>query len=231
MIEDFRNIMKEYLIFFKDKNGGYPENILYFRDGVSESQFDQVMAIERNAMMLACRDVSPGYEKTVQMTIVVVQKRHHTRFFPGKDVGKDDRNNNVPAGKIVDTVITRPNENQFYLVSHQSIQGVAKPTKYCILLDEGDHSIDDLQGLTYNVDLNKFHRFIHSIKYCSIFQLCLMFTRCNRSVSYPAPTYYAHLAAYRGRIYIEYVPASTLCLRYYFAIRTKILKIFSFLED
>lgn len=106
-----------------------------------------------------------------------------------------------------------PNENHFYLVSHASIQGVAKPTKvfypqrikdnivisllhliidthiyclflqYCILLDEGKHTIDDLQGLSYN--------------------LCHLFTRCNRSVSYPAPTYYAHLAAYRGRVYIE----------------------------
>lgn len=112
----------------------------------------------RVSMMLACRDVSPGYEKSVQMTIVVVQKRHRTRFFPGKDVEKGDR-----AGTIVDTVITRPSENQFYLVSHQSIQGVAKPTKYCILLDEGDHNIDDLQGLTYNVNLNKCHRFIHTI--------------------------------------------------------------------
>lgn len=94
-----------------------------------------------------------GYEKKVQITVVVVQKRHHTRFFPGNTpVGRDDRkNNNVPAGTIVDQRIVRPTENQFYLVSHQSIQGVAKPTKYCILLDDGNHSIDDLQALTYNV--------------------------------------------------------------------------------
>lgn len=89
------------------------------------------------------------------MTVVVVQKRHHTRFFPGNTgVGREDRkNNNVPAGTIVDQVIVRPTENHFYLVSHQSIQGVAKPTKYCILLDESNFSIDDLQELTYNVRL------------------------------------------------------------------------------
>lgn len=101
----------------------------------------------------------------------MVQKRHHTRFFPGKtNVGRDDRkNNNVPAGTIVDQVIVRPTENQFYLVSHQSIQGVAKPTKYCILKDDGKHSIDDLQELTYNVRLllitwiTKQIRFVHLI--------------------------------------------------------------------
>lgn len=185
IIEDFRNIIKEHLKFYKEKNKCLPKKILYYRDGVSEGQFQQVMATERQGIAAACRDIQPGYDKEVKLTIIVVQKRHHTRFFPGQTpVGRDDRrNNNVPAGTIVDTEIVHPNENHFYLVSHQSIQGVAKPTKYCILLDEGNHSIDDIQALSYN--------------------LCHLFSRCNRSVSYPAPTYYAHLAAYRGRVYIE----------------------------
>lgn len=153
IIEDFKEICKEHLKVFARNNGAYPERILYYRDGVSEGQFDQVMAIEVRAMENACRELQPGYERTVKITVVVVQKRHHTRLFPGKTgVGNEDRkNNNVPAGTIVDQLITAPNENQFFLVSHQSIQGVAKPTKYCILRDDGDYQIDDLQGLTYNV--------------------------------------------------------------------------------
>lgn len=71
----------------------------------------------------------------------------------------------------------------FYLVSHASIQGVAKPTKYCTLWDDNSMSNDEIEQLTYF--------------------LCHMFTRCNRSVSYPAPTYYAHLAAARAKVYIE----------------------------
>lgn len=58
---------------------------------------------------------------SIGVTLVVVQKRHHTRFFPHKRDG-DGRNNNVPAGTLVDTVITHPTEVDFYLVSHQSIQ-------------------------------------------------------------------------------------------------------------
>lgn len=185
IIEDFKEIMVEHLKFYQRKNGCLPNKILYYRDGVSEGQFQQVMASEKMAMTMACAEIKPGYEKVVKITIIVVQKRHHTRFFPGKtEIGQADRrNNNVPPGTIVDTEITHPNENHFYLVSHQSIQGVAKPTKYWVLLDEANHSIDDLQGLSYN--------------------LCHLFSRCNRSVSYPAPTYYAHLVAYRGRVYIE----------------------------
>lgn len=29
-----------------------------------------------------------------------------------------------------------------------------------------------------------------------------MFSRCNRAVSYPAPTYYAHLIAERAKKYV-----------------------------
>ncbi|KAI3389203.1 hypothetical protein SNEBB_004862 [Seison nebaliae] len=35
------------------------------------------------------------------------------------------------------------------------------------------------------------------------FDLCHLYARCTRSVSIPAPVYYAHLAAYRARAYNE----------------------------
>lgn len=38
------------------------------------------------------------------------------------------------------------------------------------------------------------------------YYLCHMFARCTRSVSYPAPTYYAHLAAFRARSLIHNIP-------------------------
>ena len=33
------------------------------------------------------------------------------------------------------------------------------------------------------------------------FAIPMKFSRCERSVSYPAPTYYAHLAAFRARVH------------------------------
>lgn len=181
IIQDMENILKEQLEFYKAKCGKYPNKILYYRDGVSEGQFEQVRATELSAMNRACRNINPKPE----ITCVVVQKRHHTRFFPkpGSGIGDRDRFKNVPPGTIVDKKITHPNESQFFLVSHESIQGTAKPTKYCIIRDDSRFNIDDLQAITFN--------------------LCHLFARCNRSVSYPAPAYYAHLAAYRGRVYIE----------------------------
>lgn len=182
MISDFAAIIKEHLLFYKEKNKDLPQQIFYYRDGVSDGQFQKVLDVELKSMYRGFADTQPGYKPKV--TFLVVQKRHHTRFFPPKGSRiSTDRNNNVPPGTIVDSEITHPNETQFFLVSHQSIQGVAKPTKYCLLKDDANMSMDDLEALTYH--------------------LCFLFTRCNRSVSYPAPTYYAHLIAYRGRVYIE----------------------------
>lgn len=74
MIQDFENIIKDHLLYYKGKNKALPNKIFYYRDGVSEGQFDQVMAIEKNAMIRACQRISLGYEKHVKITVIVVQK-------------------------------------------------------------------------------------------------------------------------------------------------------------
>ncbi|KAL3282466.1 hypothetical protein HHI36_005650 [Cryptolaemus montrouzieri] len=182
IIADLKQITREHLFYFYDKNRGQkPRRIVFFRDGVSEGQFKEVLIQEVRAIRDACMSLEAGYQPKI--TFLVVQKRHHTRFFPKNQRDSEDRNFNVPAGTCVDTNITNPNMQDFYLVSHASIQGVAKPTKYCTLHDDNEMTNDDIEELTYH--------------------LCHLFTRCNRSVSYPAPTYYAHLAAARAKVYIE----------------------------
>ncbi|KAJ8920698.1 hypothetical protein NQ315_004837 [Exocentrus adspersus] len=182
IIEDLEAIAIEQLKYFYQETRVKPERIVFFRDGVSEGQFEQVRRAEIRAIRSACKKLQrDGYEPSI--TFLVVQKRHHTRLFPTNPRDSEDRNNNVPAGTCVDTTITHPFLQDFYLVSHASIQGVAKPTKYCTLWDDNDMSNDDIEELTY--------------------YLCHMFSRCTRSVSYPAPTYYAHLAAARAKVYIE----------------------------
>nr|WDW26278.1 AGO-2 [Amrasca biguttula biguttula] len=181
IIADLQAIMKEQLMFFFRKTGQKPLRIIFYRDGVSEGQFQQVLQHELNALRKACTSLEANYKPAI--TFLVVQKRHHTRFFPTRREDEDGRNRNVPAGTIVDTTITHPREMDFYLVSHASIQGTSRPTKYHKLWDDSNIGEDDLEELTY--------------------YLCHLFSRCTRSVSYPAPTYYAHLAAFRGRVYLD----------------------------
>ncbi|MQL87929.1 hypothetical protein Taro_020482, partial [Colocasia esculenta] len=163
------------------------------RDGVSEGQFYQVLLYELDAIRkVACASLEPNYQPPV--TFVVVQKRHHTRLFANNhaDQRSVDRSGNILPGTVVDSKICHPTEFDFYLCSHAGIQvtsspfdldGTSRPAHYHVLWDENKFTADALQSLTNN--------------------LCYTYARCTRSVSIVPPAYYAHLAAFRARFYME----------------------------
>ena len=131
--------------------GKMPKNILYYRDGVSESQYSAVRDLElphiRTAYSSAFDElVSEGkikeYEnsKTVNLTAIVVAKRHHVRFYPAPK-GRMDKDNCYP-GTYVDNVVTPPYFQDFYLQSHTAIKGTARPAHYFVLVNEMKRDID-----------------------------------------------------------------------------------------
>ncbi|KAL8793144.1 MAG: hypothetical protein Q9195_004256 [Heterodermia aff. obscurata] len=70
----------ERLRLWQMKNGGsLPERILVYRDGVSESQYEQVVHTEIPTFYSAYAKLSKA---SVEVAFIVVGKRHHTRFFP-----------------------------------------------------------------------------------------------------------------------------------------------------
>ncbi|XP_027910145.1 protein argonaute 5 [Vigna unguiculata] len=176
-------IIRELFRAFRLSTRRKPERIIFYRDGVSEGQFNQVLLYEMDAIRRACNSLEADYLPPV--TFVVVQKRHHTRLFPMDHGGRDstDRSGNIMPGTVVDTTICHPREFDFYLNSHAGIQGTSRPTHYHVLFDENKFTADELQILTNN--------------------LCYTYARCTRSVSIVPPAYYAHLAAFRARYYIE----------------------------
>ena len=122
IINDLGAIVRELLIEFYKANGKLkPSKIIFYRDGVSEGQFDQVLAHEVRAVQEACMKLEKEYRPRI--TFIVVQKRHHTRLFC--ENSKDETKNkarNVPPGTTVDSGITHPYEFDFYLCSHFGIQ-------------------------------------------------------------------------------------------------------------
>ncbi|KAH9283566.1 Protein argonaute-3 [Echinococcus granulosus] len=183
-IDGMEDIFSDLLkIFAKHNNDRLPAKVIFYRDGVSEGQFDPVLRIELSAMQRACSNLRPDYEPGI--TFIVVQKRHHIRFNPVGSRGK-----NVLPGTVVDTQITHHREFDFYLCSQDGIQGTSKPAHYHVLYDDNDWQSDDLQQFTY--------------------YLCHAYMRCCRSVSYPAPTYYSHLAAFRARDWLKFVENETI---------------------
>ncbi|KAH1063126.1 hypothetical protein J1N35_028113 [Gossypium stocksii] len=158
-------------------------NSFQLLDGVSEGQFSHVLHEELDDIRKASASLEPNYKPTV--TFIVVQKRHHTRLFAeNHNNGKfADIKGNILPGTVVDSDICHPTEFDFYLCSHAGIMGTSRPAHYHVLWDENNFTADALQTLTNN--------------------LCYTYARCTRSVSIVPPAYYAHLAAFRGRFYME----------------------------
>ncbi|KAE8750333.1 Argonaute 1 [Frankliniella occidentalis] len=181
IIQELSSMVRELLVMFYKSTGGYkPHRIILYRDGVSEGQFLAVLQHELTAIREACIKLEGDYKPGI--TFIVVQKRHHTRLFCSDKKEQSGKSGNIPAGTTVDVGITHPTEFDFYLCSHQGIQGTSRPSHYHVLWDDNHFDSDELQCLTY--------------------QLCHTYVRCTRSVSIPAPAYYAHLVAFRARYHL-----------------------------
>ncbi|KAL6192212.1 hypothetical protein ACLB2K_038597 [Fragaria x ananassa] len=175
-------MIRDLLVSFRKATGQKPLRIIFYRDGVSEGQFYQVLLYELDAIRKACASLEPNYQPPV--TFIIVQKRHHTRLFANnhRDRSSVDKSGNILPGTVVDTKICHPTEFDFYLCSHAGIQGTSRPAHYHVLWDENNFTPDGIQSLTNN--------------------LCYTYARCTRSVSVVPPVYYAHLAAFRARFYM-----------------------------
>uniref|UniRef100_T1GXV0 Piwi domain-containing protein n=1 Tax=Megaselia scalaris TaxID=36166 RepID=T1GXV0_MEGSC len=187
IIDDFKNIMIKHIRLYAKKNKGIPPtHIIYYRDGIDDGQFDLVINEELNkGMNQAFGEIAIQIKKPYnpKVTCIVVQKRNHTRFFPLEGGPSFGKMMNVFPGTVVDKVICHPKRKEFFLVSHESGLGTVKPTKYIVIRDDSNISMDDIHKITHN--------------------MCHLFPRCNREVSYPAPAYLAHHAASRGKAYIQ----------------------------
>ncbi|KAI8363651.1 Piwi domain-containing protein [Mortierella sp. GBAus27b] len=179
VIETLQTVIQEIIYSYKKTRGHHPKRILVYRDGVSESQFAEILRTEVMAIKSACLKLDKKYLPPI--TFVVVKKNHHARFFPR---GERDRSGNCVSGTVIDSVITHPTEFNFYLQSHAGLQGTSRSTFYHVLLDENKFTSDSLQSLTYN--------------------LCHVYSRCPKALSIVPAVQYAHMLAYRARYYLDY---------------------------
>lgn len=128
-----------------------PQNILFYRDGVSESQYGMVKDEELPQIQKAfdsvmkenvAKDIKLKDAK-VNITLLVVGKRHHTRFLPKNS--KHDKNH--PAGLCVDSDVMVPHEFSFYLQSHASALGTARSGHYVVIHNGSKYALSELQSI------------------------------------------------------------------------------------
>ncbi|KAK7444774.1 hypothetical protein VKT23_015091 [Stygiomarasmius scandens] len=175
-----KKIIENYMSYRKnvEKELTPPKKLLFYRDGVGEGQFKEVMDKEVKILRDVCKELGIA----PKITFIVVGKRHHFRFFPKKPVDTDESENCV-AGTVVDTDITHPTDFDYYLQSHGGIIGTSRSAHYSVLYDDNKFTPDTIQAISYT--------------------LCYVYARSTRSVSIPAPVYYADRVCARARIHFD----------------------------
>ncbi|KAI8958512.1 eukaryotic translation initiation factor 2C 2 [Daldinia sp. FL1419] len=207
MVKDLKDMLKSRLRLWREKgkHPTLPENILVYRDGVSEGQYQKVLNEELPLLRAACAETYPPQDQKKglpRMTVIIVGKRHHTRFYPTKEADAD-RSGNTKPGTVVDRGVTEARIWDFYLQAHTALQGTARPAHYVVVLDEifrqrygATSSKSKAPGVAKNV-ADELQDLTQS--------MCYVFGRATKAVSYCTPAYYADILCERARNYLHNV--------------------------
>ncbi|KAJ5193301.1 hypothetical protein N7449_009443 [Penicillium cf. viridicatum] len=195
MVADLETLLASRLQHWRKLNKSLPENIIVYRDGVSEGQYNKVIDEELPLLQEACKKTYPADQTKKglpRLAIVVVGKRHNTRFYPTTE--QDSNRENPIPGTVVDRGVSEARDWDFFLQAHSALQGTARPAHYFTVWDEvfyprhpanspGPGAADVLQDLTY--------------------KMCYMFGRATKAVSVCPPAYYADLVCTRARCFLS----------------------------
>ena len=161
---------REALIAFHEATKGrfMPEVVIVYRDGLGDSQIDAAKKFEVESMKNTIAQFQ-GYNP--QLVYVLVNKKTNAKLFVQSNRGID----NPQPGTVVNSVII-PESQSFYLIAHAVTQGMASPTLYRIVHNDG------------NLDTMIVARLA--------FKLCYMYYNWTGGIKVPAPTMMAHKLAY-----------------------------------
>jgi hypothetical protein len=189
MVDALEEMMIERLKLWQKKNEQrLPTKILVYRDGVSEGQYQSVLNLELPCLEKAFDKLYGAKAKHPKIAIIIVGKRHHTRFYPTRQEDADYNPSrekgswNPLPGTVVDRGITNKILREFYLQAHQGLQGTARPAHYVVIKDDISFEADQMEQFTHH--------------------LCYLFNRATKAVSICPPAYYADLLCERGRSYL-----------------------------
>jgi len=185
-IEELEPMMKRALDAFGEMWKAPPARLVMFRDGLSEGEWEGVGRLEIAAIERAINEIWELRKLSSakpKLTYIIVGKRHHVRFFPNHGDG-DAKSGNCPPGFVADHGINSPIAVDFYIQSHGGLLGTSRPGHYTVLKDDiFGYDLDGLQQLAYT--------------------LCHCYAKATRSVSIPAPTYYADLVCSRAAFHFN----------------------------
>ncbi len=225
MLKDEQNTLQkvfcERLALWRRHNGEeLPENIIIFRDGVSESQYAQVVADELPQIRGACLEQC-GNDPPPRIALVVSVKRHHTRFFPtSQNAAERTRSNNIKNGTVVDRGVTLARYWDFFLTAHNALQGMdmGSPSPFPSLLcctATGPSPPTPLTDFSAGTARPAHYTVIHDEVFVPRYgersahvleklthDMCYLFGRATKAVSICPPAYYADIVCTRARLHV-----------------------------
>lgn len=130
---------------YKKMNNAYPEKLIIYRDGISDGQLSMVKEHEIPQIEKAFSMIDANYKPT--LCVIIVKKRGNTRFFAvqGRNL------TNPPCGSVMDTVVTRSEWFDFYLISQCVTQGTVNPTHFNIIHDTIGMKAEHYQKLSFKL--------------------------------------------------------------------------------
>lgn len=203
MVSDLNPMMKKALGWWRNigKHASLPENVLIYRDGVSEGQYQLVIDDEIQLIRDAFKEMYPAdltKRGLPHLSVIIVGKRHHTRFYPTQT--KDmDRGGNCKPGTVIDRGVTEEGMWDFFLQSHAVIQGTGRPAHYVVVLDEIFRERANKRPKLpapkpQDSPANELERMTQA--------LCYSYSRATKAVSICTPAYHADILCERARRYM-----------------------------
>ncbi|XP_061449297.1 piwi-like protein 2 isoform X3 [Rhineura floridana] len=174
---------------YHDVNHCLPDKIVFYRDGVSDSQLKMVESYEIPQLQ-KCFEAFENYDP--KMVVFVVQKKISANIYSAAT----DHFTTPSPGTVIDHTITSQDQVDFYLMAHHARQGCGIPTHYVCVRNTANLSPDHMQRLT--------------------FKLCHMYWNWPGTIRVPAPCKYAHKLAFLSGQVLHHEPAIQLSEKLFF---------------
>ncbi|KAK3624961.1 hypothetical protein LTR56_020692 [Elasticomyces elasticus] len=152
MITDLTELYQGQLRLWQSKDRSLPANLILYRDDVSEGQYQVVLGDELQSIKKAISNVYPPAEVrqgVPRLSIIIVGKRHHMRFYPTRE---DDADKTCKNGLVVDRGVTNFCNWDFFLQAHSALHGTARPAHYYVVYDKVLRNLHPGQGPASAVD-------------------------------------------------------------------------------
>jgi len=192
--ESAQEMMRRCLIAYSEKNNGkFPTSVYVYRDGVGDSQLKVFVHKEIKSFEAAFSSLNIA----PKLTVLVVQKKLSIRLFEQcpryenkgaqcpqpRCSGLEQYHSPIP-GTVADQTIVSKLLTEFFLVPTAAPNGAtSRPTRFIVVRDDLNQSMDDMQSLT------------HCMTY--------LYFNWNGPIRVPAPVMYAHELAFLFGKYIN----------------------------